>query len=164
MKDYKQQSEVERKKALLLVIQNLPEREGEDALGLVNSVIKDGIKLPDVSVTEVEHKIFFREGYPGVVITTCASRDDKRHIMSNKSSLKDSTQYQEMMIDAHKDFQQCRLESSLHSIANVVRKDQLTVRGSQVWQVRHGEGRGRSQNDNTQWPLPGATTQPNRGR
>ncbi len=56
LKDYKQQNEVEEKKALLLVITNLPEREGEDTLGLVNSVIKDGIKLPGVSVTEAECK------------------------------------------------------------------------------------------------------------
>ncbi len=94
LKDYKQQNEGEEKKSLLLVIKNLPEWEGEDALGLVNSVIKDGIKLPDVSVTEVERKKSYREGYPGVVIATCASRDDKRQIMSNKSSLKDSTHYQ----------------------------------------------------------------------
>ncbi len=94
LKDYKQHNEREEKKSLLLVIKNLPEREGEDALGLVNSVIKDDIKLPDVSVTEVERKKSYREGYPGVVIATCASRDDKRQIMSNKSSLKDSTHYQ----------------------------------------------------------------------
>ncbi len=67
------------------------------------------------------------------------------------------------MIDAHKDFQQCRLESSLHSILNAVGNDKLTVHGSQVWQVRQGEVLGRSQNDNTQWPLPGAATQPRRG-
>ncbi len=140
------------------MIKNLPEGEGEDTLGLVNSVIKD------VSVTEVARKKSYREGYPGVVIAICASRDDKRKIMSNKSSLKDSTQYQEVMIDAHKNFQQCMLESHLHSIVNAVGKDKLTVRGSQVWQVRQGEGPGRSQNDNTKWSLPGAATQPNRAR
>ncbi len=36
------------------------------------------------------------------------------------------------------------LESSLRSIVNAVGKDKLTVRGSQVWQVRQGEGPGRS--------------------
>ncbi len=65
-------------------------------------------------------------------IVTCASRDDKRPIRLNKLSLKDSPQYQGVRIDHQKDFQQCRLQSSLHSIINVVGKYKRTVRGSQV--------------------------------
>jgi hypothetical protein len=102
--DLKQKSVREDDKALLIVIRRLPEREDENVLELVNSLISDGIKLTDVKVTEAERKQSYHDSQPGLVIAKCASMDDKRQIMSNKKGLRQNEQYQNVMIDPPKTF------------------------------------------------------------
>ncbi len=88
--------------SLLIIVKNLPEKTNENVVNLVNSVIRESIKLKDIKVTEAVRKKSFRHDYPGVIDAKCVSVEEKRKIMSMKSELRNSKpQYKNIHIDNH---------------------------------------------------------------
>ena len=77
----------------------LPVSENERVVNKVNDMLRDGLKIRDVTVATAVRKGSGRENRPGVVIATCKSVDDKKKIMSNKRALKDSRHYEKVYLD-----------------------------------------------------------------
>ena len=75
---------------LNIVIRRLPETHNENLRNKLSSLIKDGLKLRDKEVAAAERKTLYSESLPGVVIATLSSMEDKKNVLSKKSSLKSS--------------------------------------------------------------------------
>ncbi len=142
---------------LSIVIGNLPEgndaeeEQEEDLVLKVNTLLHEGVDLPEIDVDSVERKKSHKDNVPGVVIAQCKSQGDKKLIMSNKSKLKDSDDYSNVIIHPHKSPVQLQMESSLRTIVNTVGADKLQMKGNRVVRKHdnqqgsqtQGRGRGR---------------------
>ena len=76
--------------SLNIVIRNLPEGRDENVINKVNGLIKDGLKLRDITVTEAARKNSGRMGRPGLIVAKCRSAEEKETIMNAKKKLPDS--------------------------------------------------------------------------
>ncbi|KAK3082716.1 hypothetical protein FSP39_003390 [Pinctada imbricata] len=88
-----------------IVIKMLRERDGETnnpdiTKGCVEAVIRDGLRLHDVKVVEVDRKKGGRN--PGVVLATIETKKQKDKILKNKSKLKHSSAYSRVYIEGSK--------------------------------------------------------------
>ena len=83
-----QNSHSERDISLNIVIRNLPESHNENIKNKVNSLLRDGLRLSDVSVDETERKQSHTDTIPGVVIARMKSKQDKTRVMKEKRRLK----------------------------------------------------------------------------
>lgn len=81
-----------------IVIRKLPESANERLDDKVNELLKDGCKLLNVKIDKVERKKSRDDRFPGVIIATAATDDDKKQIMESKSRLKDSRRYSDVII------------------------------------------------------------------
>ena len=92
--DSNENNEVDR-----IVIRNLPERVNEDVQERICNLIKYGLKLSDIVVESAERKPSNSQNKPGVIIVTLKGDEDRRRIMANKSSLKNSDRYEKVFIE-----------------------------------------------------------------
>ena len=115
-----------------IVIRNLPVSENEHVVNKVNGMLRDGLKIRDVTVATAVRKGSGRENRPGVVIATCKSVDDKKKIMSNKRALKDTRHYEKVYLDHDLSKGDRNLAASLKSIVDVVGRGKLRINGSRV--------------------------------
>jgi hypothetical protein len=88
--------------SLNIVVRNLPESENENVEMKVNDIIRDGLKLSGIQVSNVVRKRAFRESDNGVVVATCADNDQKRTIMVAKTGLQQSKKYEQVFIEHDK--------------------------------------------------------------
>ncbi|KAH3848896.1 hypothetical protein DPMN_091279 [Dreissena polymorpha] len=85
--------------ALNICIRDLPENEGENTKSKVDKLIKDGLKIKNVTCLNAERKPNrSNSNKPGFVIATMRSQDDKKQVLTNKSDLKDNRQYEDVFI------------------------------------------------------------------
>ena len=77
-----QNSHSERDISLNIVIRNLPESHNENVKNKVNLLLRDGLRLSDVSVDEAERKQSHTDTIPGVVIARMKSKQDKTRVMN----------------------------------------------------------------------------------
>ena len=64
----------------------------------MNSVIRTGLNIRNVSVRKTERKVSRSPSKPGVVIATFKSNEDKKTVMSEKAKLKKNRQFQDVFI------------------------------------------------------------------
>ena len=64
----------------------------------VNALLRDGLRLSDVSVEEAERKQSHTDANPGVIIARLKNKHKKKHVMKELSLLKDSRQFSKMFI------------------------------------------------------------------
>ena len=68
-------------------------------MNAVNGLLKDGLKLCDVTIQSAERKTNnVSESKSGVIVATFRHKDDKSKVMKNKSKLSDSRKYDEVFI------------------------------------------------------------------
>lgn len=116
-----------------LVLFNITEGRNENVVNKVNSILKDGVKLKDITVESAERKASNREGKPGIVVALCKSEQDKWSVLKSKSKLKDSRQYSKVIIEPHKSADRRAWEASLRELARVGGlKDKLLWRGGRL--------------------------------
>ena len=118
--------------SLNIVIRNLPQTHGENVLNKVNGLVKDGLKIKDVSVMTAERKANRSDYEHGIVIAKCASANDKRKIMSNKRNLKSDRKYSRVYIDHDMSREDRIMASNLKSIVKAVGNNKLYVRGNRI--------------------------------
>ena len=90
--------ENENSRELNIVLRNVPERRNENECDVVNGILKDGLRLRDVTVTKArrisaqnsENNDSGRDSKPGVIIASLRNKDDKTKVMENKKKLNES--------------------------------------------------------------------------
>lgn len=129
-----------------IVIMGLIQGQNENVKNKVNAVLKEGLKLKDITVESAERKKSKNEGKPGIVIAKCKSKSDHDTVMKNKSKLNESRQYKSVRIERFKSIEQLRHEADLRLILqNSTAKDKLQVRGGHLVAKRPAQARN---NDN----------------
>jgi hypothetical protein len=103
-----------------IVIRNMREerRESTDELAVkhcVEKLVRDGLKLNDVTVVEAKRKPG-RGDRPGVIVVTVASKDQKIKLMKAKASLRQTREYSSVYIDNDLDRSELNAQSSLRTL------------------------------------------------
>ncbi|VDH92828.1 Hypothetical predicted protein [Mytilus galloprovincialis] len=122
-----------------VIIRNLPESKNENLLNKVGGLLKDGLKLKDISVKSADRKTSNNDSRPGVIIVSFEISDDRRKVMAAKRMLKDSRNYKNVFIDFDIPKAQRVLNANLRNIVRTIGQDKLEIRGSRI-QVKHYEG------------------------
>lgn len=119
---------------LNIVIRELPMTQNENVLSKVEGLLKDGLKLRDVSVVAAERKESHLQSKPGVVIATMRNEADKKKVMESKQRLKESTRYRRVFIHHDQTMQERRSAANLRALVNAVRNGNtnITVVGTRV--------------------------------
>lgn len=120
-----------------IILRNLPESSRENVTNKVNSVIKDRLKLSNISVVSAERKESKVGRFPGVVVAICRSTEEKRGILSSKKRLKDTKNFSRVYISSDKTLQQRIFESNMRVLAESVGDNELT--GGRIHRTR-GDG------------------------
>ena len=118
-----------------VVIRNLKfdEQEARDpniTVNLVNSLIRDGLKLTNVKVVQAERKTS-RNDKPGVIIAQFESFAQKKKVLDVKKSLKKIPKYQNVYIEDERSQEQRLAESNLRTVLQAVgkSKDYVLING-----------------------------------
>ena len=130
-----------------IIIRNLPERINEDLHERISNLIQHGLRLSDIDIVSAERKISNSQHKPGVIIVTLKEEGDRKKIMANKSTLKNSERYERVFIEFDLPPYQRALKSNLHTIAQTLGRGKLQVRGSRLYEVE--ENRPHTPEDNT---------------
>ena len=112
-----------------IVVKNLPmnprENSHDTALKLnIDAMVKDGLKLQNINITNVVRKPNFYENKPGVVIVSFDNMDSKRNVMKSKKLLRDSRKYRDVYVENYTSNDQRRLDSNNRRLLKAVGKDQ----------------------------------------
>jgi hypothetical protein len=126
---------------LNIVIRNIPESVHENVNSKVNGLIRDGLKLRDISIESAERKESRGTRFPGVIIAKCKSAEHKQAILSNKKKLRESRNFQNVYITSDKSLQQRIFESNMRVLAETVGDGQLRVTGSRLQRASAGDSR-----------------------
>ena len=117
---------------LNFIVRNMAERSGENVKNRVNGMIKDGLRISDVSVVSAERKQS-RNRKPGVIVATCRAERDVEKVLKNKRDLKNSRQYEQVYVEPDVPLQQRIQNSNLRNIVSVIGEDKLEMRGTRVF-------------------------------
>ena len=117
---------------LNFIVRNMTERNGENVKNRVNGMIKDGLRISDVSVVSAERKQS-RNRKPGVIVATCKSDKDVAKVLKNKKDLKNVRQFEQVYVEPDVPLQQRIQNSNLRNIVSVIGDDKLELRGSRVF-------------------------------
>ncbi|XP_071091296.1 uncharacterized protein MCAP_0864-like [Haliotis cracherodii] len=138
---------------LNLIFRNVIESEGENVKNKVNSVLKDGMRLKDVDIVHAERKSNREESrYPGVIVATCRSMEDKSLILQSKSKLQHSRNFKDIFIMNDKTRQQRLHEANLKTIAIAIGNEKVRVRGARLQVNRSNRDNIDSNRHRNAWP------------
>ena len=126
--------------ALRIVLRNVPETRNENVIDTVNGIMRDGLRLRDVSVKKAERKQSDSQNNgrskAPVIVATLKSREDKQAVMDNKKKLKDDRNKHKMVFIHSDQTKAERLQrANFRTILGSIQKgesDQLEIRGSRV--------------------------------
>lgn len=120
---------------LNVVVRNLKydAREQNDpnvTVNLVNSVIRDGLKLTDAKIVQAERKIA-RNSKPGVIIATVENSVQKQNVLKNKKSLRKIKKYENVYIEDERSHEQRLIESNIRTVLQAIgkSKDYVLING-----------------------------------
>ena len=119
---------------LNFIVRNMAERSGENVKNRVNGMIKDGMRISDVSVVSAERKQS-RNRKPGVIVATCQSERDVGKVLKSKRDLKNNRQYEQVYVEPDVPLQQRIQNSNLRNIVSVIGEDKLEMRGTRVFPI-----------------------------
>ena len=109
----------ERDISLNIVIRNLPESHSENTINKVNSLLRDGLRLSDISVQDAERKQSYTDGKPGVIVAKMKNKEEKTRVMKEKRRLKDSRQFNKVFIQHDLHPSQRSVSSNFRQILHV---------------------------------------------
>ena len=140
--DSKAKTDTEELRKRRIVVRNLREREDENIVDRVNSVI-DYLKVR-VEVVAATRKESKSSSKPGIVIATLRSKDEKEQIMRAKKDLRNSNRYKDVYIEHDIPSYHRRIRNNLHTIVNTLGQEKLEMKGSRVFMSEqsrsYGEG------------------------
>ncbi len=115
--------------ATSVVIKNLPFHADEDKDSSVTerkvcALLRDGLKVHDVKVKKVERKKA-RSKYPGVIIATFDTLEQKDKVMKTKSTLKNSRKYSDIYVEHCTTVQQRMQNNNMRILLKEMGKDNL---------------------------------------
>ena len=134
-------------RSLNVVIRGLPVTNNENVKTKVNALIKDGLRIRDVTCNSAERKTSYNEAKPGVIIASFSSHEDKRKVMQKKVDLKYCRQYDNVFIQHDLSQPDRILSNNFRTILSALREQNLTVRGTRVVQLNR-ENRNDSSRNN----------------
>ena len=114
------------------IVRNMNEREGENVRNRVSGLIKDDLRINDVSVVSAERKVS-RNRKPGVIVASCKSEQDVVKVLKNKKALKNHRQYEQVYVEPDVPLEQRIQKSNFRNIVSVIGEDKLELRGSRVF-------------------------------
>ena len=117
-----------------IVIRNLPHTLNENLRGKVTGLLRDGLKLTEVVVDNVERKESRVESVPAVVVVTLASKEDKVNILRVKANLIRNHRYKRVFIHPDMSKRERQLAANFRKVVNAVQNSdvKLFVKGSRV--------------------------------
>ena len=128
---------------LKIVLIGVTEGEHENVENKVQTVIKEGLKLKEVKVLNVERKKSGRPNRPGVIIAQCRDEGDKKPIMEAKVKLHNCPVHSKVHIHSDKPLEPRIQEANLRTIASIIGNNELRVQGSRLVRVnRQHQDRG----------------------
>jgi len=130
---------------LNVIVRNLGETTNENVPSKVNTLIRDGLKIPDVKVSKAERKQS-RDGKAGVIVATFSSQQDKKKVMLAKAKLRNSNQFPDVFINHDQSRSDRVMADNFRTILTALkhRDTDLSIRGNRVVrQSNHSQGRGR---------------------
>ncbi|XP_071147441.1 uncharacterized protein PF3D7_1120000-like [Mytilus edulis] len=140
------EAEAENNKRNNAIIRNLAESENENLFNKVSGLLKDGLRLKNISIHSVERKRSFREGKPGLVIVKFQNAQDKREVMEVKKTLREARNYRDVFIENDLPKAERMLNANLRHIVNTIGKDKLEIRGSRI-QTKRNDNESRERTD-----------------
>ena len=129
---------------LNVVLQNVPERQNEVVPDVVNGILKDGLRLTDVSVKKTEriHSLRTdtrgteRNNKPDIIIATLNNKEDRQKVFENKRKLNESrNRHKGVSIHPNQSKEERQQRSNLILIIDSVKSgncNDLHLRGSRV--------------------------------
>jgi hypothetical protein len=129
--------------SLNVVIKDLSESPNENTKSKVNSLIRTGLKIADVSCVKAERKKSSNVNKPGLIIATFSSHEDKRKVMANKTSLLSSGQFKDVYISHDQTHAERTMANNFRVILGSLKQHGLVLRGSRI--VRKDDVRSRNQ-------------------
>ena len=114
-----------------LVVRNVPEREGENVKVTIDNIVKKGLKLTNINVVAAERKNG-RFGKPGVIVAQCQTKDQKIAVMEKKATLRDHTQYKDVVIHNDKPYYERQTESNMRLLVSTLARGALTMKGARI--------------------------------
>ena len=123
---------VEINRALNIVVRNLPETRNENTTDKVNTLVKDGLKIHNILVTNAVRKES-KSAENGVIVASCKDKEDKEAVMKAKAGLKDHRRYNKVFSEHDKSVGERKTASNLRTIAKILGRDKVTVRGSRIF-------------------------------
>ena len=134
----------ENKREVNIILRNVPERTNEHVCDTVNAILKDGLRLRDVSATRAErlsnqnngNKETDRSTKSGLIVATLRNKDDKRKVMENKKKLNDSrNRHKGVFIHGDQSREERLQRSNLKTLIDSIKQGDgasLQLRGSRV--------------------------------
>ncbi|KAH3779985.1 hypothetical protein DPMN_157794 [Dreissena polymorpha] len=114
-----------------IVIRNLPDSREENTLHKVNTLLKDGLLL-NVKAVAAERKTVKSNYEHGIIIAKCKNKDELDNILKAKVSLKHNRTYSKVFIEKSRTRSEREAISNLATIANLIGKDKVTLRGNKL--------------------------------
>ena len=141
--------QLDKNRSLNVAIRDLPESVNENLNNKVNSLIREGLDIRDVSVSSTERKLSRVQSKPGVVIATFKSAEDKRKVMSEKSKLKNSRRYERVFIQHDQMREQRLLNGNFRAVIGALNREgsKFALRGTRVVRTEQADQGDRSQNN-----------------
>ena len=152
----------ENKRELNIILRNVSERTNEHVCDTVNAILKDDLRLRDVSATRAErlsnqnngNKETDRSTKPGLIVATLRNKDDKRKVIENKKKLNDSrNRHKGVFIHGDQSRDERLQRSNLKTLIDSIKQGDgasLQLRGSRV--VREQGNSSENSEDRNQRP------------
>ena len=88
---------------------------------------KEGLQIRNVSVKSTIRKVSKAPSKPGVIIASFRNAEDKRKVMSEKSSLKDSMQYRDVYIHHDQSHEQRLMASNFKTVLGAMNSNSKSL-------------------------------------
>ena len=122
----------DQKRELNIVIRNLPESQNENVNIKVNGLLKDGLKLWEITVLNGIRKPARKHYQSGLIIATCKTCEDNKHILTANNMLKESREFKDVFISSDISFEQRQQDANFRTIVNALGRDKLMMNGNHV--------------------------------
>ena len=140
-------------KQLKIVIRGLAYHVGENLNTKVNNLIKKGLQVNNVSVLDTERKTTNNTSSAGIVIASFQSADEVKTILSSKTKLKDSQQYENVFIYKDQTMDERSLNRNMKTLVNALRQKgcNISFRGNRVvtYEIERGNDSSRDHRYNS---------------
>ena len=118
---------------MYVIVRNLPERENENMMVEVNCLIKDGLKIRDITVESATRKSnYSAETNPGIVIAKFKSKYEKSTVMKNKNKLKDHRRFSNVFLEHDLPRHQRVVNANNRTIVKTLGKKELEIDAARV--------------------------------